>query len=92
MTAVPMAIAASEPPIAPVPAELGQAADDRRSDDEPDQVATGRDRRAGRSPALALGEDRQADRPDRKVQEQRERAPPEAEGRTDDQDAEASGR
>ena len=70
-----------------VPAQLREPADERRRDDEPDEIAAGR-APDHLHPALALGEERQADDAERDVQQRRRAAAPQAERPADDEHAE----
>ena len=91
MTRSPRSIIAERAADPPVPAELGQPADERAGDDEPDEVAAGRapeDRQA----ALALGEERQADRAPIAGTARRRQPAPEAERPADERGRRTSGR
>ena len=70
MTTLPAIIIAERAAEPAIPAELGQPADEDARDGEPDEVAAG-GADEDRQPALALGEERQADQAERDVQRDR---------------------
>src|SRR5690242_16158403 len=74
-----------------VPAELGQATDDGAHRDEPDQVAAAR-APDHRDPALAFGEERQADDAEQDIQRDRGEPSTEPEPTADQQHAEGLAR